>query len=349
MVRRDHEACCSRRTPCAARRVIRSTLAVVTCWLGACGGGGDDGPNPPGGDGGVDAAAPTWWQPKVGAAKNWDIQLRGTVDVLPPRTMYVLDLWDLVPEQTTIDYGDGDPVTVSPGAQAGTITELHARTPSTIVICYVEVGLLNLGQADARKFPGYNADFTKIPDNPTRPATDSVIGWSVGTPSARLLDAREASRARWAPILFKRFDLAKQIGCDGIAPGHSDVVQYESGFEDSAVDSYSLYTEIARQGRERSLSIGMMNGTRLSGQVDMAADKFDWLMIERCGEFDDCDSARPFINLDKAVLAIEYDETEEGAQQGATAVCMRQAVAMITDGIYKDPLLTSAVRQQCVP
>jgi len=176
-----------------------------------------------------------------------------------------------------------------------------------------------------------------------------VIGWSAETPDLRLLDIRKDSRARWAPLMFKRFELAKQIGCDGVEPSHNNVVQYSSGFTVSILDSYSWYDEVATQGHAAMLSTGMKDGDGVPSQTDMMAGKFDWLMIERCGELEFCDAARPFIDLDKAVLAIDYDVTDAGGAQTSGVVCQNQALAMIADGIFKDVALTKNTRRQCVP
>jgi len=211
---------------------------------------------------------------------------------------------------------------------------------------------------DAPKFPGYNVDPKKIPDNPDNPApgtvtgnpaAGSVIGWSLGAADLRFLDVREASRPLWASIMFKRFDLARSIGCDGVEPGHNDVEAYTSGFTIPTPETYSWYTEVAKQGHDRMLSTGMKNGDTLAGTIDTEADKFDWLMTERCGEFGTCDASRPFINLHKAVFAIDYDHDSDGLTQSATVVCMQQGLAMIADGLVKDVALTKAVRTQCEP
>src|ERR1051325_10200690 len=105
-----------------------STVAVGVACLPGCGGGSS---KPP-----VDASdpGPKWWQPKIGEVKNWDIQLTAPFDVSAPRVMYDLDLWAVVPSPTMLDYGAGEPVMVPAGKLAGTIAQLHARTPSTIVI-----------------------------------------------------------------------------------------------------------------------------------------------------------------------------------------------------------------------
>jgi Glycoside-hydrolase family GH114 len=328
-------------------------VVSVACFVGC-----DGESKPPAVDAAVEA---TWWQPKVGEAKNWDIQLAAPIDVSEPRTMYDLDLWSLVPSSTTIDYGDGDPVAVPAGALAGTIAWLHARTPSTIVICHVDTGALDLTLPDARKFPGYDPDPKKIPTNPDdpdntvpdtvkgNPLPGSVIGWHFGTNTKRWLDVREASRAKWIDIMFKRFDLARSIGCDGVEPDHNQVYNFPSGFSPIALESISWYIEVARQGHARMLSTGMRNGDMVPDQLDMGAPQFDWLMLDRCGEQMICDEARPFINAQKAVLAIDYNiNGETGDTQGATVVCDQQEAAMIVDGIYKDLALTSKVRTPCV-
>lgn len=325
---------------------MQSAFAVVAACLAGCGGDA----KPPG----VDAdLGPQWWQPKVGEAKNWDIQLTAPIDVSAPRAMYDLDLWALVPSETMIDYGDGEPVMVPAGALAGRITQLHARTPPAIVICHVETGILDLALPDAKKFPGFKSDPATIPDNPVNPEPGSVIGWRVGTSMKRWLDIGAASRAKWIEIMFKRFDLARQIGCDGVEPDRNLAAEFAAltGFAVSPMDSYSWFDEIAKQGHARKLSTGMKNGHTFPSQPDMEADNFDWLMIEHCGEAPtpNCGLSRPFIERQKAVFAIDYDHNLDGTEQTSSELCAQQRMAMIADGIFKDVALTSMVRTSCNP
>src|SRR5262249_19612730 len=151
-----------------------------------------------------------------------------------------------------------------------------------------------------------------------------------GTANLRLLDVREASRAKWAPIMWKRFDLARSIGCDGIEPAHNDAEVYASGFTIPTPDTYGWYTEVATPADDRQLSTGMRNGDLFT---DVGAANFDWLMIDRCGELG-CDAVRPFTDLNKAVLAIDYDITspdDNGVThpQDSIQVCMNQVTARI--------------------
>ncbi len=273
------------------------------------------------------------------------IQVSAPFDVSAERQMYMLDLWALAPA-TTIDYADGDPVTVPAGPLAGKIAELHARASKPLVICRISTGALRLTDPDARKFPGYEAT---PPDRPTAPAADSVIGWSTGTADERFLDIRAASRSTWVSIMWKRFDLAVQLGCDGIEPDRNDVAVSDPGWTMTPDDQRTWFEEVARQAHQRELSVGMVNGTTIPGQVDSLADNFDWMLVERCGEYDDCDTTRPFINLQKAVFAIDYQTDIDGNPLSMTSACMHHQLAMINEGLIKDTALSSAYRAQCVP
>jgi hypothetical protein len=311
-------------------------LAVVGC--------DDDGPPIAVDASPLDAFEVAWWTPEPGEASNWDIQLTG-VDVSAERAMYVLDLWELVPAATTLEYGDDDPVEVPAGSLAGTLAQLHARTPRPIVICHVNTGAIELDDPDARKFPGFEPD---PPDDPTPPEPGSVIGWSTPQgPEERFLDIREPSRASWVEIMWKRIDLAKQIGCDGIAPDHNDQHLLEPGFEVGVLEQLSWFEEVARQAHQRELSVGMVNGHVLANQPDSLVDDYDWALPERCAEFDDCGSLRPFINARKAVFALDYEPDADGFGIEPAIACARYDRSMISDGLVKDLALTAEVRSDC--
>ena len=294
---------------------------------------------------GRDAPPPKWWRPVLGTAKDWDIQLAAPYDLSATRTMYDLELWALVPAPTMIDYGDGDPVVVPTGALAGKAAELRAR--GVKVICHVDTGAIHLTDPDARKFPGFSAT---PPDRPTVVANGSVVGWSIIDPNERYLDLRPASRPLWVEKMWKRFDLAKQIGCDGIDGDRNDTISGDTGFPMiSPTEQYSWYAEIVSQLHMRELSAGMRNGQTLPGQVDMFADDFDWMLVERCGENGDCDQTRPFIQLNRVVFALDYEHDIDGGTNTAALVCGRQQQAQVSEGLIKDDGLTGAMRIQCTP
>lgn len=303
-------------------------------------------PEPPRPDG-----APPWWQPAPGEAADWDIQLTAAAtgfDVSAPRAMYTIDLWDAVPAQTMLDYGDGSPVTVPAGAHASAIAQIRTLATSPMVVCHVGTGAIRLDDPDAAKFPGYQSP----PNRPASPADGSVIGWSPtdADPMERFIDLHEASRAIVAPLIGKRIELAKMIGCDGIASRYSDQRAYQPnpghGFADLSTTEYASWSrEVAGRAHALTLSIGLRAAT--ADGISNTAPIYDWLMLDRCAEHDTCDPAKEYLNRRKAVFAIEYDFTEEGNANDPAASCSDLTREGITDGIIKKAALDS-FRMRCM-
>lgn len=329
-------------------RLAVAWFAVLGLGLTGC----DNGKSHLHPEAGMDAAPPPWWRPTLGMAKDWDIQLKAPYELTMRQTMYDLDLWALTPA-TTIDYGDGAPVTVPAGPLAGKIAELHAR--GVKVVCYVDTGAIRLTDPDAAKFPGFSAT---APDRPTPPAAGSVIGWSVSDkdPSKRFLDTRDASRALWTKYMWKRLDLAKQIGCDGVdgdrnySIGDTTAPEPYSGFRLTVEEQVSWFREVAKQSHDRLMAAAMRNGQELTGLVDVVAADFDFMFVERCGEFGQCDQMRPFIQLQRVVFAVDYVTNEEGTEENSrAAVCLNQQRWQISEGLIKDDDISSALRDPCTP
>jgi hypothetical protein len=323
--------------------MVRAPIAIAITFAAACGYNGgyppDAGPHP-------DAMAP-WWSPRTGDARNWDIQLNAPIDLSAQRTMYVLDMWSLVPAATTIDYGDSDPVSVPAGSLATAIATLHATTPRTVVVCRIDTGALELGRPDARKFPGWRAGLTTCP---TTVAAGDSIGMAATAPDECYLNITTAGAPKWSAIMFKRFDLAKQIGCDGIVGDRNDSAAAISGFTITAPELQAWYEQVAMETHNRVLSAGMKDAYEISGTPDILAPFFDWLLVQRCAENEDCDNTRPFYNLQKDVLAIDYPvNATEGTGIDPTLACMRQQTELVQSGLIKDEALSSALRMQCTP
>ncbi|HEU0029554.1 MAG TPA: endo alpha-1,4 polygalactosaminidase [Kofleriaceae bacterium] len=306
-------------------------VLLVAALAGAC---GDDGPPAPAIDATPDAHEDPWFTPTPGEAKNWDIQLAAPFDVSTARAMYILDLWDVTTAQT-ITYADSSTVSVPAGPLAGKIADIHAA--GGVVICHVETGAIALDDPDAMKFPGFAAN---PPDDPMAPAAGSVIGWSIGgDANLRSLDIRVASQPMIQPLIDKRIELAKTIGCDGVTGEHNDRVGSTSGFTITGDDVVAWYKAIATATHARELSAGMWDGNLFT--PGLVAD-YDWMLIERCAEFGDCDTSRSFTMADKAVFALDYDG-------GVTLdlACLKWPMAQIGDGLLKDRPPTASFRMSC--
>jgi hypothetical protein len=321
------------------RKTIAGALLLVAC--------GSSPSTPDAGS--IDTMGPSIWTPAPGDAKNWDIQLHAPIDTSTQRTMYVLDLFAVVPAPVLLYYNDGNPLTVPAGSQAGAIAALHATTPPTMVICAIETGALELTRPDAGKFPGNEHALTTCP--PAAPS--GAIGKALTAPDECALDITAAGVDAWKAVMFKRFDLAKAIGCDGILGDRNDIAAYDTGFTITADDQLAWYQTVATETRVRGLSAGMKDAEEIPGFTDQLAPDFDWFVIQRCAEYQDCDAARPFINLHKDVFAIDYqiDNTDPQNPTGIdpAIACPRQQTAQISDGLVKDEKLSSAYRYQCTP
>jgi hypothetical protein len=289
-----------------------------------------------------DAAIPvTWWVPARDTYKNWDIQLNEDIDLSAQREMYILDLFDVVPEPIVLDYGGGDTVTVPAGAHASAIATLHALTPPTKVVCRVATGAVDLGDPDASKFPGFEAS---PPDRDTPPKGDSVIGWSTGptNPNERYLDIRPERRALWFARLQKRFDLAKMIGCDAIDPDGSDQKTDAGWGQPSAEDQDAFFRAIVNEAHTREISIAMHSDFTTQGLVMANVHRFDWIIKERCAEYNDCGDMGAFGQRDKAMFALDFERiTGPGEPSGVepAEACPRYAANNVA-GIIKDIRLT---------
>ncbi len=301
-------------------------------------------------------AAPPYWKPKPGEAADWDIQLNAPFDLSAPRAMYALELWDVIPDARSVDYGDGTPLMVPAGAQRTAIADLKARPGPPIVVCHLGAGTIRLDDPDASKFPGFAAS---PPNRPDPVASGSVIGWSISDTDAneRFLDIRDP---RVAPLILKRIELAQQIGCDAIAAKDTDLPAYQSegslghgfgpvGEETISLVQYRQWSEdVAAHAHTLRMSAGIRNKSKLAGD-DLAA-AYDWAIVERCAEYElrFCDAGRPFINANKPAFAIEYDQTEEGDPNDPTALCSDLDAARIEDGIIKNAALSSAYYMRCM-
>ena len=298
----------------------------------------------------LDAYNPPWFHPKPGEVTSWDIQLQAPYTLTAEsRQMMIVELFDVVPAATMLDYGDGAPVTVPAGTQPTAIAELKAR--GTTVICHVGTGAIKLTDPDATKFPGYEAS---PPNRPDPVATGSVIGWSTSETDAnvRFLDIRAGSLALFEKYIMKRIELAKQIGCDGIAAHHNDAVQYQAdlgtGFPMiQAEEQRDWIVKLAQKAHDPTvqIAIGGRGGYSMTG-FDALIDDYDFMIAERCTEIPDCDAAKVMISYDRAVFALDYTVKQNGTPYNKALVCQEWMRGPV-DGIIKTVALDGSFRETC--
>jgi hypothetical protein len=207
------------------------------------------------------------WKPRP--RTTWQWQITGRVDESVTAAMYDIDLFDARPGQVN----------------AGAIDRLHAK--EVVVVCYLDTGAWESYRPDAARFPR------------------SVIGNSTGWQGERWLDLRRGSWPKFAPIIWKRLDLAKRLGCDGVEPDQNNALGNRPGFPITPADQKAWYLEVARQAHRRGLSVGMKNGLESIDRDTVAA--FDWALNEQCFQYTECARLEPFTRAGKAVFQVEYD------------------------------------------
>jgi hypothetical protein len=216
---------------------------------------------------GARPAATEVWRPAP--RTTWQWQITGRVDESVKAAMYDVDLFDARPGQIN----------------AGVVGRLHAK--GVVVVCYLDTGAWESYRPDAERFPR------------------SVIGVPTGWQGERWLDIRRTSWPKFAPIIWKRLDLAERLGCDGVEPDQNNPIGNRPGFPITLADQKAWYLEVARQAHRRGLSVGMKNGVQSIDADTVAA--FDWALNEQCFQFSECARLKPFTTAGKAVFQVEYD------------------------------------------
>jgi hypothetical protein len=202
---------------------------------------------------------------------SWQWQITGRVDESVRAEMYDIDLFDARPGEIN----------------AGVIHRLQKR--GIAVICYVDTGAWESYRPDAAAFPRH------------------VLGNGTGWPGERWLDIRRRSWKDFAHIIWRRLDLARRLGCDGVEPDQNNPVGNAPGFPISRADEKAWYLEVARQAHRRGLSVGMKNGVEVIDADLVRA--FDWALVEECIRYQECRRFVPFVKQGKAVFHVEYDVT----------------------------------------
>jgi hypothetical protein len=218
------------------------------------------------------AAADTPWAPAPGVTWQW--QIVGSVDTSLDVQMYDIDLFDARPKQVN----------------GGVIDQLHAD--GRTVICYVDTGAWESYRPDADEFPHSVIGNATYASNGKR--------WK----GERWLDIRPKSWDKFAPIIWRRLDLAADLGCDGVEADQNNPWGNKPGFPITLKDQKQWYLEVAAQAHARGLSVGMKNGVEVLDAETVAA--FDWALNEECFQYHECGVYDAFVDAGKAVFNVEY-------------------------------------------
>jgi len=178
--------------------------------------------------------------------------------------------------------------------------DLFDNTKSTIeslkkqghhIICYFSVGTFEKWRPDAEKF----LDIEDL-------VRDKMDKWNE--------NYIDITNPQLKPIMSKRFDLAKEKGCDAVEPDNIDIYMDEKikkwkkpiSVEDQI--NYDIW--LTEEAHSRGLSIAMKNDVE---NIEKLLKYFDFAINEECYEYDECGNyVESFIKNDKAVFMAAYGD-----------------------------------------
>lgn len=201
-----------------------------------------------------------------------------------------------------------------------TIADLQAAGRK--VICYFSAGSYEEWRAD-------EADF------PAAVRGNDLDDWE----GEQWLDIRSDDVRE---IMAARLDMARDKGCDGVEPDNVDGYSNDTGFPLTYADQLSYNRFLASEAHDRNLSIALKNDL---DQIEDLVDDFDFAVNEECYQYDECDALAPFIDADKAVLHVEYDETLQSDSVARQTFCSELSssglsstvLPLALDGTYAFP------------
>jgi hypothetical protein len=194
---------------------------------------------------------------------------------------------------------------------ASTVAAIHAR--GARAICYIDVGTAENWRSDYAKFPA------------------SVMGADNGWPGEKWLDVRQLSVLE--PIMEARFAMCKAKGFDAVEPDNVDSYENDPGFPTTAKDQLTFNIWVAKAVHALGMSVAQKNDDDQAAQL---VSYFDFVVVEQCAQYSECDSFEPYTAAHKAVLDVEYS--------GGTGFCAGLPAGV--SGMAKD-LNLDAKRTAC--
>eukprot|EP01134_Creolimax_fragrantissima_P002132 CFRG2132T1 len=209
---------------------------------------------------------------------------RKEVQTLPQGTSWTLKAWG--PKDTT----KGHMIDID--LQTSTKSDVQKlRDAGRYVVCYISAGTAETWRPDYEELKPY----TSVKSQYDRERWMDISKWQ-----------------DWKHIMKKRFDMARDFGCDGMEPDNTDC--YQSG--DKCVpgqtekqlrkDQINYIKWMASTAHEMGMSIALKNSLDIIPEV---INDVDFGINESCAQWsddDECGKYRPFVDQNKAVFGIEY-------------------------------------------
>lgn len=197
--------------------------------------------------------------------------------------------------------------TLSPNVKVWTL-DMYDNDASTFkalqdagkkVICYFSAGSWEDWRDDADQF------------------NDSDLGNDLdGWDDERWLNTRSTNVRN---IMKQRIAYAASKGCNAIDPDNLDGYGNDTGMNLSKADSINYIKFLAKTAAAYNMSIGLKNSAEIVAQV---LGSVDFVTVEQCIEYDECDAFAPFIKAGKPVFHIEYPDSPNSMSTASTnSIC----------------------------
>lgn len=198
-------------------------------------------------------------------------------------TPHLNDTWDyqlqLVPEtfNGSISVYDIDLF----DASTSDIEELHNQQHK--VICYFSAGSYEDWRPDKLNFT--SSDLGKALD-----------GWA----GEKWVDTNSHNVRN---IMVARIEMAAAKNCDGVDPDNIDAYDNDNGLGLTENDAVNYVNFLSETAHSFNLSVGLKNGGAI---VEKVVNVTQWVVVEQCIQYDECEMYRPFVDAEKPVFNVEY-------------------------------------------
>ena len=172
-----------------------------------------------------------------------------------------------------------------------------AKASGAKVMCYISAGSAENWRDDFRLFP------------------KSVIGKAYeGWPGEWWLDTRNIKAL--APIMRARIAACAEKGFDVLDPDNINGYENDTGFNITRQQSVVYIEWLANLAHEYGMAFSLKNAEAL---IPFVKGSVDMMQSESCVFYDNCDSVKAMIDLNKPVFAVEYIEQMSGQKFRVTA------------------------------
>lgn len=204
---------------------------------------------------------------------------------------------------------------------ASRIGEIQAQ--GTKVVCYISAGSYEDWRPDIDRFQ---------PED---------LGKDMSWPGETWLDIR---RDNVRAIMSDRVALAASKGCDAIDFDNIDGYVNDTGLTLTKADQIDYAKYLSAITHEQGMAVGQKNVPQLVPDLE---PYFEFALSESCMTYNECDYFSPFIDNNKAVFLIQYEDKYKTDPAERESLCQESANRMIST-LMLDWDLGDTYRDSCL-